>query len=322
MGKLERIPIPLELNDGRKTLVHPDTSTWEDLLDHLPIKYAALALPTWVVQGRQYEMPHRMVSQALLSKMLDPECVCKTEKELLTGREMPWATTKVTLCDQQVKITMLKNDKPWVSCEMIIPTFAEIKSVETTLQQESQRQLPAVGNLLDEVFWGWGPNRPRTTLQLLMNPDQYQYHCHVNPRFGGMQIFVKTLTGKTITLDVDRFGDTVEDVKRKIFRKEGVEPAQQRLIYAGRQLSDGDILFNANIEPEGTLHLVLMVRGGMMHATSGRDGAYGNSIVPPSPPPARTAPTSFCFLPPLDPPPFSPLGKRRSEILAHYGLWE
>ena len=80
---------------------------------------------------------------------------------------------------------------------------------------------------------------------------------------GGMQLFVKTLTGKTVSIEVEE-GESIEDVKAKIAEKEGIPPEQQRLIFGGQQLQDAKTLQDYDVGDDATLHLVLRLRGGKM----------------------------------------------------------
>jgi len=78
----------------------------------------------------------------------------------------------------------------------------------------------------------------------------------------GMQINIKSITGKSFTVNTDS-AETVADIKRKISEREGIPGDQQRLVFGGKQLEDNRLLSDYNITGESTVHLVLRLRGGL-----------------------------------------------------------
>ena len=101
--------------------------------------------------------------------------------------------------------------------------------------------------------------------------DAAVIYCYVDVVRVGGQMFVQTITGRTCTLNVPHT-HTVLDIKRDIAAKQGTPVDAQRLIWSGRQLSDSDTVRSLYLEPNSTLHLVLRLRGGMYHESSGRHG--------------------------------------------------
>ena len=119
--------------------------------------------------------------------------------------------------------------------------------------------------------------KPFDIIQLVNEPEQmskseieYKKKNYSGPK---ITLFIKTLTGKTLTIRISPLAK-IGELQLAIQEKEGIPPDQQRIVFAGIQLEPNETISNYDIKYEATLHLILRLCGGMYHEYSGRNGEY------------------------------------------------
>lgn len=187
-----------------------------------------------------------------------------------------WSPMQITAFPAQITIPVTVEGKRVSEACMTLRPYMSLLPFIKTLKQATRKQFPGC----DWTLSSRHVPDVTTMKEFLTGFHSLSWNGVSKPKSGGtsMPIFIRTLMGDTLTLYMDST-DTIEDIKKLIMKSEGNPVEQQRLIFRGMQLEDGRTLADYFIQRESTLHMVLRLRGGMYHETSGRHD-FNASLAP------------------------------------------